>query len=441
MRLPIVKYPKIITDEMKKLETIFKTAEKKHFCEYITGLIVGNKATIRTINNLFLNKNDPSSLNKFITQAKWSETELNKKRIELEIKRLNKRPISEKAGRLIIDDTLAHHTKCSMEGLAYLYDHSLGHNVWAHNVVTSYYVNRSDQFPVDFRFYHQFNEKYETGQIRDKKKELTNNPTLIKHHQYLIDLISFHYRQQAKQTKTKLGGQLVQQAVQWNLPFSGVLFDSWYLRKPLIESIEAVNKDWIGACPKDRKVLLRGRWIQLQHYIRTIPPQAYRSYQIGSQVYHVFSKVLSFKSLKRQRFRLVASYPQSQFTKPNNLPDFYLTNRKDWEPKRILTTYSDRWPTETFNQDAKTHLGFEDYQLRSLHAIRRHWYLSFVAYSLLGNQGPSGHSRWTVKGQFASTGQPCQDVADELLAYLVYWIAQQLQQGGSPDSILQALLA
>ena len=122
-------------------------------------------------------------------------------------------------------------------------------------------------------------------------------------------------------------------------------------------------------------------------------------------------------------------------------PDFYATNRKDWEPKRILTTYLDRWPTETFNEDAKGNLGFEAYQLQNLQGIQRHWYLSFVAYSLLGDQGHPGRSRWAVRGQFPSTGQRCQAVVDELLGHLVRWIARQLHQGETPENLIKTLLA
>jgi hypothetical protein len=32
--------------------------------------------------------------------------------------------VSAEAGRLVIDDTLAHHTPCGMDGLAYLWDHT-----------------------------------------------------------------------------------------------------------------------------------------------------------------------------------------------------------------------------------------------------------------------------------------------------------------------------
>jgi hypothetical protein len=440
MRLPIVQFPRIVAENLAYFAPVFQTAEqRKHFCEYVTGLIAGDKATIRAINDLFLNKNDQSSLNKFMSQAEWPEEELNSRRVQFEKQRLYRRPVSAMAGRLILDDTLAHHTACSMEGLAYLRDHSLGHNVWAHDVVTSYYVNRSDQFPVDLRLYYQFNQKYEQQVLDEIGAKVSKEPSLLNYRQYLASLVSYHYRQQLYRSKTVLAAELVEQAVKRELPFSLVLFDSWFLRWPLIEAIARQHKDWIGACPKDRLVLVQGRWVQLQEYIQTIPARAYRPYKIGTHLYWAFTKVLPMKNLNRQRVRIVASYEDQ--VKSTRLPDFYATNRKDWEPKRILTSYLDRWPTETFNEDAKGNLGFEDYQLRQVRAIKRHWYLSFVAYSLLGDQGPPGHSRWAVRGQFQSTGQRCQAVVDELLGDLVQWIARQIEAGLTPDKIVHLLLA
>lgn len=440
MHLPIVQFPQVVTANLAWFASEFQTREQqKHFCEYVTGLIAGDKATVAAINALFLNKNDQSALNKFMTQAKWDEAGVNLRRIDYELARLHRRPVSAAAGRLILDDTLAHHTRCSIEGLAYLRDHTIGRNVWAHDVVTSYYVNRSDQFPVDFRLYSQFNRKYEKLVLEGAIEQLRQVYGLEQMHNYLLKLISYHYRQKLYHPKTELGGWLIEDAVQLGLPFSVVLFDSWFLRSRLITAIESVGKDWIGACPKDRLVLVDNQWVQVRDYIRTIPASAYRPYRIGSHLYWAFTRVLPMKMLNRQRVRIVASYEDA--VKLEKTPNFYASNRKDWEPKRILTTYLDRWPTETFNEDAKGNLGFEDSQLRQVTAIRRHWYLSFVAYSLLGDQGPPGRSRWAVQGQFQSTGQRCHAVMNELLAYLVNWIHEQFDLGLTPDQVLKRLLA
>jgi hypothetical protein len=440
MRLPIVEFPQIVNENLAHFAPVFATREQlKHFCEYVTGLIAGDKATVTAINDLFVNQNDQSSLNKFLTQASWDENDLNRRRVQMEVARLQRRPLSEQAGRLILDDTFAHHTKCSMEGLAYLRDRRLGHNVWVHDVVTSYYVNRSDQFPVDLRLYFQFNLKYEKQVLAQRVAQLEAAPTLDNYRQYLATVLSYHYRQQLYQAKTELGAQLVKEAVAAGVPFKVVLFDNWFLRLPLVAAIEATHKDWVGGCPKDRLVLFQNRWTQVQAFIATIPASAYRPYRIGTHLFWVVSKVMPMKNLHRRRVRILAVYEDA--VKLEQTPLFFATNRIDWEAKRILTTYLDRWPTETFNEDVKGHLGFEAYQLRHFPAIRRHWYLCFVAYSLLSDQGPPGHSRWNVRGQFRSTGQRCQAVVDELLGHLVSWIARQLEQGINQQKILQRLLA
>ena len=298
MRVPIVEYPEIVRQNVPQFEPIFANKNQvKHFCEYVTGLIAGNKATIQAINALFLNKNDQSALNKFLTQAAWDEAGLNQRRVQFELERLQRRPVSASAGRLIIDDTLAHHTKCGIAGLAYLLDHSLNRNVWAHDVITSYYLNRSDQFPVDFRLYLQFNRKYEEAQLQKQAAKLSSQSDLPTYRQYLTALLSYHFRQQTYRPKAELAAELVQQALQWELPFRVVLFDSRFLRWSLVSVLEQFQLDWVG-----------GRWCQLQEYIRTIPAEAYRPYQIGAHLYWAFTKVLPMQNLHRAKVRLVATY-------------------------------------------------------------------------------------------------------------------------------------
>jgi len=440
MRLPIVEYPEIVTNNLPYFAPVFQTAEqRKHFCEYVTGLLAGDRKTITAINRLFLNKNDQSSLNKFLTQAAWDEQALNRRRVQFELERLHRRPVSSRAGRLLIDDTLAHHTRCQIEELAYLKDHTLKRYVWAHNVVTSYYLNRADQFPVDFRLYLQFLEKKWLALLSELANQVRSAPTLTGYQRYLVSLLAYRVRQEQYQPKTQLAADLVQQAVAWDLPFDVVLFDAWYCRQRLIRVIEALHKDWVGGCPENRKVLFQNRWVQLKAFSATLPAEAYRPLNINGRLWWTFSKVLSMKCLQRQRVRILAAYAED--LELSKTPTFYATNRKDWEAKRMLMTYLDRWPTETFNEDAKGCLGFEDYQLRKLRGIKRHWYLSFVAYSLLGDQGPPGRSRWAVRGRFQSTGQRCRAVVDELLGHLVRWIVQQNKAGLSPAAVLRLLLA
>jgi hypothetical protein len=56
--------------------------------------------------------------------------------------------------------------------------------------VTSYYVNRQDQFPINLRLYLQFNQKYEK-KLRERMAQVwIEQPSLVNNRQYLATLIS-----------------------------------------------------------------------------------------------------------------------------------------------------------------------------------------------------------------------------------------------------------
>ena len=49
-----------------------------------------------------------------------------------------------------------------------------------------------------------------------------------------------------------------------------------------------------------------------------------------------------------------------------------VTNRVNWTTQRIIVTYSQRWPIETFYQDGKERLGLDEYRTRDAEAIQKH---------------------------------------------------------------------
>jgi len=281
---------------------------------------------------------------------------------------------------------------------------------------------------VDFRRWFQF----------QAVPGLATQPTLAGYRHHLVNLWGFHLRQQRYRTKTAVGADLVRGAVDVGRPFSVVVFESWFLPNELIDAIEAVPTDWIGGCPKDRLMLIDHQWVHLQAYLATIPPPADRLTRIHAHAYWAFTKVLTFKSLRRRRIRMVASFDNPEL---KGEPRWLTTNRKDWKPTRILLTSSDRWPTATFNEDVKGHLGFEDDQRHKLRGIRRHWSLCLAVSSLLSDQGPPGRARHGVRAPFESTGQRCRAVAHEVLGHPVEWIAQRLEEGLPATTIVQTLLA
>ena len=75
-----------------------------------------------------------------------------------------------------------------------------------------------------------------------------------------------------------------------------------------------------------------------------------------------------------------------------------VSNRRDWTAHEIISLYLQRWPIETFYQDGKGHLGLDDYRMRTIEAIKKHWCLVFVAYSILHlNQTKRDWNRSTLR--------------------------------------------
>jgi hypothetical protein len=128
-----------------------------------------------------------------------------------------------------------------------------------HDEVTSYYINRADQFPVGFRLYLQFRQERARTALRDTAAALVTFGRLPGYRQVLLDLLSSHLRQLTFRTKTQPGAELVREAVLWGLPFQMILFDSWSCCKPLIDAIKTAVKDWVAMRSKNRHVPVHNR--------------------------------------------------------------------------------------------------------------------------------------------------------------------------------------
>jgi hypothetical protein len=117
-----------------------------------------------------------------------------------------------------------------------------------------------------------------------------------------------------------------------------------------------------------------------------------------------------------------------------------ITNRVDWTAAKIIGLYWQRWPTDTFYQDRKGPLGFNEYRMRSADAIGKHWCLVFVAYALLPLTGlPAGPDR--TKGLIQTIGDACRQQGRALLQKLLLFVHDQLSQGATADHVFAQLFA
>ena len=155
---------------------------------------------------------------------------------------------------LILDDTLCEHVGNLFEYVDRHYNHGDGNYPLAHNPVTSHYVSGPVRFPVDLRLYRRYEEvtrweefvhKYfPKREIPKGKKERAKfhkevDTVLLQDEEYLALHKQF-------QTKIALAKELVEAAIRRKLPFSVVLFDSWYLAEEFIACLRRRRKDWIS---------------------------------------------------------------------------------------------------------------------------------------------------------------------------------------------------
>ena len=385
---PIVKHPQIVQAYAPFFKALFSQPQYQNFQKFLTGIIVGTNHTVTGINNQFVDRNDQSSLNRFLTTSPWPEDEVNRVRLQL----LQEHGMGWKeSGCISIDDVLIEKTGKKIVGVGKLFDHCTGRYVTAQQLVTSHYVDSEKHYPLHFL-------QYFPRESRD-------------------------VNQYGFQSKIDLACQLVDDAIQRGVPARVFLFDSWYLCSQLTSHIEGHGREWIGAVKSNRKIMIKGRYLQIHEFAATLHPDDFREIQLGDKHYRTFTKTVRMSQLGT--VRILIAHEENSDTLV-----YLATNVLYWEEKKILEVYSRRWSIETFYRDAKQHLGLGECQLRRPVGIRRYWYLVFLAYSLLKlDVKQSRIGRW-IDTNLKTIGERCRNACKDLVQSLVEWVYKKIVTEG-----------
>jgi hypothetical protein len=239
------------------------------------------------------------------------------------------------------------------------------------------------------------------------------------------------------QSKIDLAIQLIEKAVVSEIPFSCVVADNWYFCDKIIKYLVFVGKYWVFASKSNRKIYVNNLWMSLREFAKTLKKEDFRQVTItknSGKVISVWAFSKTVRMSKVGRVKIVISYLDEPF---KGDPFFLVTNRKEWSAVKILSTYAQRWPIETFYRDAKQNLGLENCELRLLKGIRRHWDLVFLAYTLLQIESLSGPlSKW-IKSNVVTIGGKCRIASAEILRSFIFWDYQQFNQEYDVDHIFK----
>jgi hypothetical protein len=459
MQLPILEPAPVVTEHAAVFRDLFENrCQFRHFQHYLTGLMVLPNKSLANIARCTLESADNTNLSRFLSEAPWPEAAVNRRRIGFMLHQTKPHRRGRRESLLALDDTLCEHVGSLFDYVDRHYNHSHGTYPLAHNPVTSLYVSGPVRFPVGLRLYRRYEELTQwEASVATHVPELTI-PTEKKarnrlHKQVdpvLLQDPEFRARHEQFQTKIALAIELVEEAIRHKVPFGVVVFDAWYLAEELVQVLTRRRKDWISILKTNRgletasvqlrdangwTIPLPGPHIAVEELVPLIPANAYRPVRVGAHTYGCFTLRVRIPTLGK--VRIVVSFERESLTGRHVV---LVTNRLDWSAAKIISLYSQRWPTETFYQDGKGHLGFNEYRMRSAEAIGKHWCLVFVAYSLLHLTClPARPDR--TKGLIQTIGDACRQQGRAVLQKLLLFVHEQLSDGATVDHVFAQVFA
>jgi len=406
----IVEFPCVVQELAERCADLFPNEpQRRHFAEYLTGLIVAKRKSVSGINAEFVDSTDQSCLNRFLTAAEWDVAELNAQRLawlqEDESTQYHDR------GVIAMDDVLIDHDGKLIQDVGWFWDHAEQRHKIAHDWLFANYVCPSGKhYPLEFRRFKKREQCAATGE------------TFEDHGVLFRQLVDWVGERQIPGTFT---------------------FDSYFSSAANLNHIHqqanshGESRAYVGDLKTNRKLEVRGQSIRVDEFAATIPREQRRELRRGDdrqwfytttvrlpQVEHPVRVVLIWKNRRDQRLAKVL-----------------VTNRTRWEVNRILATYRDRWTgTETFHRDGKQELGMGACQLRSGQGQTRHMHLVMTAYTLLMRQLKSGRAKEWAQNRLMTIGQACRAVADETLAATLRWALEEInEKSRKPQHVIAQL--
>jgi hypothetical protein len=384
----IVDFPTIVQEALTIFGDVFDTeAARRHFAEYLTGLMVAERKTVSGINREFVVTTDQSCLNRWLTEVSWDVQTLNDRRLEW-LQRDPKTRYSPR-GVIAIDNTLVDHEGKLIEDVGWFWDHADERYVIAHDYLISNYVCPSGaHYPIEWK--------------RFKKREACAAGEFKDHTQLCIALID--------------------DAVARGIP-GDFTFDCYFTSAKVLNHIQSQQRAYVGDLKLNRHVVYDGREQSLQAVARQIPWAAKKPVRMGQRRYWYFSKQMRIPDVDHP-VRVVLFWKARGDQEASKA---LVSNRLGWEVIRMILVYRYRWTgTETFHRDGKQLLGLGDCQVRTGEGQTRHVYLVSVAYSLLMRSLHQTHLYDWARRTLTTIGEACRAVKAETLERIVDWIVDKL---------------
>ena len=151
----IIEFPKLVQDALAQFGDLFPNEpQRRHFAEYLTGLLVADRKTVLGIHDESAEITDQSCLNRFLTEVKWDAQALNDRGLE----RLQKDPSTgySDQGVIPIDNTLIDREGLLIPDAGWYWDHAEDrHKIAQDYLFVNYTCTSGKHYPLEFRLFRK----------------------------------------------------------------------------------------------------------------------------------------------------------------------------------------------------------------------------------------------------------------------------------------------
>jgi hypothetical protein len=410
----IIEFPTIVEHAVEQFGALFANApERRHFAEYLTGLLVAEKKKVSGINAEFAQTTDPSCLNRWITEVDGDAAKLHEQRLAW----LQQAPQTRYApsGVIPIDNTLVDHAGKLSEDVGYYWDHAEQRYKIAHDyLIANYGCPSGKHYALEFRrFRKRADGEAERTRLDAQPGGFAAAPEAAQR------LATF-------KNHTVLGCELIDWVVAHQIPGT-FAFDSYFTNAAICNHLAGHNRAYVGDLKFNRKVWFRGTELRADEVAGQIAGGDRKKVPIGERTQWYVTKKIWLPD-STHAVRIVILWEQWHSKAPVKI---LITNQTHWEVTRVLRGYGQRWTgTETWHRDGKQHLGLGDCQLRSGEGQTRHFYLVRLVHSLLMAQLRQGRARAWATETLTTIGAACRAVLRETLAKTLSWAIERATLDG-----------
>jgi len=250
--------PRRLKNILSHFKQHFTKPQYNNFCKTELSLITATKKehNITSLNNLFIDQKNQSTLNRFFTNPKWNHKNLLQEAKTMLLQEASKQPqtpsLTPNTEHRSIDDTVCRKYSSNTEMACYNYSSTQG-KILSHDYVTSVYHNDQVKIPDNIKLYGS-KTKCEQKNIPFKTKiELACE--IIDEHEPLVEQSVMHW-------------------------------DSWYMCKDIVERCKVHKYRWIGDIKSNRIVFYQKERLNLcELYDRLRLEGRFVDVVVGGEIY------------------------------------------------------------------------------------------------------------------------------------------------------------